>query len=80
MDALSGGRVIIGLGLGNNREEFQMLYPRRINWHRGKMLDESLEIFSSLLNNKVSTLLIKNDSESSPNRLAAESVIFPPIP
>ena len=32
-----------------------MLFPRRVNWHRGKMLDESLEIFSSLLNDEVST-------------------------
>lgn len=55
LDALSGGRVIMGLGLGNNREEFQMLYPRKVNWHRGEMLDESLEIFSALLNNEVST-------------------------
>ncbi len=49
LDVLSGGRFILGIGMGNNREEFQMLYPRISNSHRGHMLDEALESLTLLL-------------------------------
>ena len=50
LDVLSGGRAMIGVGMGNNREEFQMLFPRKAGGSRGAMLDEELEILYRLLN------------------------------
>ena len=55
LDALSGGRVIMGVGMGSDREEFQMLFPRMSRAHRGKMLDESLEAIGLLLNEPIAS-------------------------
>ncbi len=55
LDVLSGGRAIIGVGMGNNREEFQMLFPKQAAASRGKMLDEEIEIVHKLLNEEVSS-------------------------
>lgn len=44
IDRFSQGRMLLGLGLGMSRAEFLALSPRRPKAHRGKMLDECLEL------------------------------------
>ena len=43
LDHFTGGRVILGVGLGAYREEFQAQWPRRASARRGELLDEGLE-------------------------------------
>ena len=51
LDVFSGGRFILGIGLGGPRQEFDKLYPRLSNSNRGDLLDEGLEAVEILLNN-----------------------------
>ena len=48
LDQFSGGRLLLGLGLGS-REEFEAIRPRERKAHRGKMMDEKLEALQLLL-------------------------------
>ena len=48
LDRLSGGRVILGVGLGAYREEFVAQWPRRASARRGDVFDESLEALRQL--------------------------------
>ena len=43
LDALSGGRCLLGVGLGQAREEFVGLRPRDRAMRRGALMEESLE-------------------------------------
>jgi alkanesulfonate monooxygenase SsuD/methylene tetrahydromethanopterin reductase-like flavin-dependent oxidoreductase (luciferase family) len=47
--------MILGVGMGGNREEFEMLYPRQSKGHRGQMLDEFLEILKLLFNKSIAS-------------------------
>jgi probable F420-dependent oxidoreductase len=42
LDQFTGGRVILGVGIGAYREEFEAQYPRRASARRGDLLDEGL--------------------------------------
>jgi probable F420-dependent oxidoreductase len=42
LDQLSGGRVVLGLGMGAYREEFEAVSPRLRTARRGQMMDEGL--------------------------------------
>ncbi len=42
LDQLTGGRVILGVGIGAYREEFLAQWPRRASARRGDLLDEGL--------------------------------------
>lgn len=42
LDRLSDGRVMLGVGLGGHREEFEAVHPRLKGAHRGTMLDEGI--------------------------------------
>ena len=44
IDRFSNGRMLLGLGLGMCRDEFEALNPRRPKAHRGTMLDECIEL------------------------------------
>ncbi len=55
LDVLGGGRVILGVGMGSDREEFEMLYPRLSKAHRGQTLDESLEVINLLFREQVAS-------------------------
>ena len=44
LDQLCGGRFWLGLGLGMARDEFERVRPRERKRHRGRMLDEQLEL------------------------------------
>jgi len=43
LDRLTGGRVMLGVGLGAYREEFEALHPRLTGAHRGTMVEEGIE-------------------------------------
>jgi probable F420-dependent oxidoreductase len=42
LDRMTGGRVILGVGIGAYREEFLAQWPRRRDARRGDLMDESL--------------------------------------
>jgi probable F420-dependent oxidoreductase len=48
LDTLSGGRVLLGVGIGTVRDEFEILQPRKRKANRGAMLDEMLEALARL--------------------------------
>jgi probable F420-dependent oxidoreductase len=43
LDMLSGGRVMLGLGIGSYREELEAVFPQFKDAHRGVLLDEGLK-------------------------------------
>jgi probable F420-dependent oxidoreductase len=49
LDRMTGGRVILGVGIGAYREEFLAQWPRRRAERRGDLLDESLAALRLLL-------------------------------
>jgi probable F420-dependent oxidoreductase len=44
IDRFSNGRMLLGLGLGMCRDEFEALNPHRPKAHRGNMMDECIEL------------------------------------
>ncbi len=50
LDQFSGGRFLLGIGLGTSREEFLSINPRATNVHRAKLMEEQLEALRLLLN------------------------------
>ncbi len=49
LDVFSKGRLLLGVGLGHYREEFEAIMPRQRKSHRGRMFLESLEALDVLL-------------------------------
>jgi probable F420-dependent oxidoreductase len=49
LDQLTGGRFILGVGLGAYREEFEAQAPRLAGARRGAMMDEGLQALDRLL-------------------------------
>ena len=49
LDRMTGGRVILGVGIGAYREEFLAQWPRRRSERRGDVLDEGLTALRALL-------------------------------
>jgi probable F420-dependent oxidoreductase len=43
LDVLSGGRVMLGVGIGGYRDELEMVRPELKDAHRGALLDEGLQ-------------------------------------
>jgi len=52
IDQFSKGRMLLGLGLGMCRDEFEALMPRKAKAHRGTMMDELIELTSRLLSDE----------------------------
>ncbi len=53
LDHFSGGRFLLGVGLGSLRYEFEALHPNMKKANRGKMLDEGLEALQLALTKEV---------------------------
>ncbi|SRR5579875_19679 len=56
LDRLSGGRVLLGVGLGSNREEFEALHPAHKDVHRGRWLEEGIRGLRLLFGNGPASL------------------------
>jgi probable F420-dependent oxidoreductase len=52
LDHMTGGRVILGVGIGAYREEFEAQWPRRRGTRRGDLLDEGLEALRRLFTDR----------------------------
>jgi probable F420-dependent oxidoreductase len=52
IDQISNGRVILGVGLGNYKEEMVAAYPERAGKNRRVILEEGLELLNHLWNDK----------------------------
>ena len=50
LDHFSGGRLLLGLGLGAFRDEFDAVRAGQRRAHRGRMMSEHLEVLHHLLN------------------------------
>ena len=72
LDHFSKGRLLLGIGLGDSREEFLSIKPKEAKAHRGRMLDQGLEA--------VSRLLSKPESSFEGEDYAYSGVIFHPRP
>jgi probable F420-dependent oxidoreductase len=48
LDGLSDGRLLLGVGIGSIREEFEAVQRPGTDTHRGKIMDEGLEIITRL--------------------------------
>ena len=55
LDRLSGGRFILGVGVGAYREEFLAWGPRRAGVRRGELMDEGLEALDRLFTQRRAT-------------------------
>jgi len=55
LDQFSGGRFMLGVGLGSLRYEFEALYPNRKGVRRGDVLNEGLEALKLLLTQEVAS-------------------------
>ncbi len=55
LDNFTGGRVVLGTGIGAYREEFDAQWPRRNRERRGSLLDESLEALRRLFHDANAT-------------------------
>ena len=53
LDHFSGGRFILGMGVGAYREEFEALHPTWELAHRGDLLEESVQALRTLFENRV---------------------------
>jgi len=52
IDRFSNGRMLLGLGLGMARDEFEALMPRLTKAHRGTMMDECIELLTRLFSDE----------------------------
>lgn len=52
LDRFTGGRLILGVGIGAYREEFEAHSPRRAAARRGELFDEALDALRALLTDR----------------------------
>jgi len=52
LDVLSGGRLVLGTGIGSSKDEFEAIYPRLMGANRGTILDETVEALRLLFSER----------------------------
>jgi probable F420-dependent oxidoreductase len=52
LDVLSGGRIMLGLGIGHYREEFEAVHPALRGANRGIMLEEGIQALQLLFSGR----------------------------
>lgn len=72
LDRFTGGRVILGTGIGAYREEFDAQWPRRRRERRGEVLDESLAALQRLFR--------EDDATFEGRHIAFKSIAMRPRP
>jgi len=55
LDRMTGGRVVLAVGIGAYREEFDAHWPRRAGERRGDLLDEGLQALRTLFTERVAS-------------------------
>jgi probable F420-dependent oxidoreductase len=55
LDQLSGGRVVLGVGTGAYREEYEALFPDAKDTHRGTLVDEGMRALRLLFTERRAT-------------------------
>jgi probable F420-dependent oxidoreductase len=55
LDHFTGGRVVLAVGIGAYREEFEAHWPRRASARRGELLDEGLAALRTLLTERTAS-------------------------
>jgi probable F420-dependent oxidoreductase len=55
LDQLSGGRVILGVGTGAYREEYEALFPDAVGARRGEIVDEGMRALRLLFTERKAT-------------------------
>ena len=80
LDQLSGGRVILGVGTGAYREEYEALYPDAKGVHRGTIVEEGMQALRLLFTERRATFhgrFVKFDGvESFPKPLQRSLPIY----
>jgi probable F420-dependent oxidoreductase len=72
LDQLTGGRLILGVGIGAYREEFEAQWPRKSQERRGALFDEGLVALR--------TLLTEREASFRGKHIAFESIAMSPKP
>lgn len=52
VDQLSGGRLVLGVGIGASKDQFEAIYPRLKGANRGTILDETIEALRLLFSER----------------------------
>ncbi len=52
LDRLTNGRVLLGVGIGGYREEFEAVHPELKGANRGKMMEEGIEALRALFSQR----------------------------
>jgi probable F420-dependent oxidoreductase len=55
LDVFSHGRMMLTVGVGAYREEFERLKPRQSRAHRGKMLTEGMQVLNAIFNDRIAS-------------------------
>ena len=55
LDHFCGGRLVLGVGIGAYREEFQAVRPDRRGWHRGEIVTDAVRALRVLFEEKDAT-------------------------
>ena len=73
LDQLSGGRLILGVGAGAYREEYEALFPDARGVRRGTIVDEGMQALRLLFTERKATCRGRGTSTSHPTNATSRS-------